>query len=311
MTALISGSMAFDTVMQFDDKFKNHILPDQIDILNISFLAPEMARNYGGCAGNISFNLNLLGGSSLPVATVGSDFSPYMEWMSQNKIINDGIKQIESAFTAQAFITTDVDNNQITTFHPGAMNFSHLNKIGVYEGVSLGIVSPNGRQGMIDHSQQFNELGIPFIFDPGQGMPMFTGDELNKFVEQASWLAFNDYEAKLMEEKTGISINNHAKKVEAIIVTHGEHGSTIFTNGTSISIPSAPIKKAADPTGCGDAYRAGLIFGLMNNLDWEITGRIASLMGAIKIEKKGSQNHFFSRNDFKDRFKDAFQINFS
>ena len=295
MTALISGSMAFDTVMQFDDKFKNHILPDQLDILNISFLAPSMTRNFGGCAGNISFNLNLLGGHGIPLATVGSDFSIYFDWIKKNKISSNGIYEIEDEYTAQAFITTDTDNNQITTFHPGAMNFSHINKINTFEGISIGIVSPDGRQGMIEHSNQFHELEIPFIFDPGQGMPMFDGDELNKFVEQASWLAFNDYEAKLMEERTNISMENHAKKVNAVIVTHGNKGSTILTGGSSIEIPPAPIDIANDPTGCGDAYRSGLIFGLMNNLDWEITGRVASLMGAIKVEKKGSQNHSFNK----------------
>ena len=306
MTALISGSMAYDTIMVFQDHFKNHILPEQVHILNVSFLVPEMRRNFGGCAGNIAYNLDLLGGDGLPMATVGSDFAPYASWMDEKGISRKGLREIEGEFTAQAFITTDRDDNQITAFHPGAMNHAHLNRVADHQGISIGIVSPDGRQGMIEHAEQFAQSGIPFIFDPGQGMPMFDGDDLNRFVAQATWLAFNDYEAKLMEERTGRSIEQLAAEVEAVVVTRGGEGSLIYTGGKCLEIPLAKAQQLLDPTGCGDAYRGGLLYGLMNGLDWEITGRIASLMGALKIESQGPQNHSFSRADFEARFQESF-----
>ncbi len=306
MSALISGSMAYDTIMVFQDHFKNHILPEQVHILNVSFLVPEMRRNFGGCAGNIAYNLNLLGGKGIPMATVGEDFAPYARWMDDKGVSRAGLKEIEGEFTAQAFITTDQDDNQITAFHPGAMNHAHLNRVGDHSGIRIGIVSPDGRQGMIEHAEQFAEAGIPFIFDPGQGMPMFDGDDLMRFVEQATWLAFNDYEAKLMEERTGRSTEQLAAQVEAVIVTRGGEGSTIHTGGKQLDIPLAPARELKDPTGCGDAYRGGLLYGLMQGVDWELTGRIASLMGAIKIESQGLQNHHFTREAFEARFKDVF-----
>jgi adenosine kinase len=306
MSALITGSMAFDTIMVFQDQFKNHILPDQVHILNVSFLVPEMRRNFGGCAGNIAFNLQLLGGHGLPMGTIGSDFAPYAAWLDRHGIRRDALKEIPDAFTAQAYITTDQDDNQITAFHPGAMNFSHENKIGEVSNVHLGMVSPDGRQGMIEHAEQFAAAGIPFIFDPGQGMPLFDGDALSRFADQATWLAFNDYEAKLMQERTGRSPEQLAKQVEAVIVTRGGEGSTIFTRDRHYEIPLAPARKLVDPTGCGDAYRGGLLFGLQHGLDWEVTGRIASLLGAIKIEHAGTQNHALSRADFDARFRETF-----
>jgi len=306
MSALISGSMAFDTIMVFQDHFKNHILPDQVHILNVSFLVPEMRRNFGGCAGNIAYNLNLLGGEGVPMATVGTDFAPYAAWMDEKGIDRKGLREIGGEFTAQAFITTDQDDNQITAFHPGAMNHAHLNRVSDFEGVTIGIVSPDGRQGMIEHAEQFAEAGIPFIFDPGQGMPMFDGEDLKRFASQATWLAFNDYEAKLMEERTGYSIEQLAEDAEAVIVTRGGEGSRIYTGGKCLEIPLAPASKIADPTGCGDAYRGGLLYGLMNGMDWEMTGRLASLMGAIKIEQQGPQNHTFERAEFENRFHEAF-----
>lgn len=306
MSALISGSMAYDTIMVFHDHFKNHILPDQVHILNVSFLVPEMRRNFGGCAGNIAYNLDLLGGDGFPMATVGTDFGPYANWMDEQGISRRGLLEVEQEFTAQAFITTDQDDNQITAFHPGAMNQSHLNRVGDFAGISIGIVSPDGRQGMIEHAEQFAEAGIPFIFDPGQGMPMFNGDDLNRFVEQATWLAFNDYEAKLMQERTGRSIEQLAGDVEAVVVTRGGEGSQVYTGGECREIPLAKASQLLDPTGCGDAYRGGLLYGLMNGMDWEITARIASLMGAIKIEQQGPQNHTFSRSEFEARFAESF-----
>ena len=306
MSALICGSMAFDTIMVFQDQFKNHILPEQVHILNVSFLVPEMRRNFGGCAGNIAFNLNMLEGDGLPMATVGTDFAPYAAWMDGYGIRRDALHEIPQAFTAQAYITTDQDDNQITAFHPGAMSFAHEVHVGSVDGVTLGMVSPDGRQGMIDHARQFAEAGIPFIFDPGQGMPMFDGDDLNRFAAQATWLAFNDYEAKLMQERTGKSPEQLAREVEAVIVTRGGEGSTIYSGGAAIEIPLAPAQQLVDPTGCGDAYRGGLLYGLQQGLDWDVTGRIASLMGAIKIEHAGTQNHAVSRADFDARFKETF-----
>ncbi len=306
MSALICGSIAYDTIMVFQDQFKNHILPDQVHILNVSFLVPELRRNFGGCAGNIAFNLNLLGGDGLPMGTVGDDFEPYAQWLGQQGVRQDAIKSIAGTFTAQAYITTDQDDNQITAFHPGAMNAAHENRIDDVDGVTLGMVSPDGRQGMIEHATQFAEAGIPFIFDPGQGMPMFDGDDLNRFVAQASYLAFNDYEAKLMEERTGKAPEQLAREVEAVVVTRGGEGSTIFTRDNIYEIPSAAVNRLVDPTGCGDAYRGGLLYGLQQGLDWDITGRIASLLGAIKIEHAGTQNHAVSRSDFDARFKETF-----
>jgi len=308
MSALICGSFAYDTIMVFHDHFKNHILPDQVHILNVSFLVPDLRREYGGCAGNIAYNLKLLGGEGKPMGTVGSDFGPYAEWMDQCGISRDHIRVIEGEYTAQAYITTDQDDNQITAFHPGAMNFSHENRIDDAEGCTLGLVSPDGRQGMIEHAAQFAEAGIPFIFDPGQGMPMFDGDTLMTFAEQATWLAFNDYEAKLMEERTGKSPRQLTELVDAVIVTSGGEGSNIYTREKQYVIPAAPAASLEDPTGCGDAYRAGLLYGLLNDMDWDVTGRIAALMGAIKIERAGTQNHSFSRDEFDERFKQAFGI---
>jgi adenosine kinase len=306
MSALICGSIAYDTIMVFQDQFKNHILPDQVHILNVSFLVPEMRRNFGGCAGNIAFNLKLLGGEGVPMGTVGEDFAPYADWLDGQGLSQTAIKRIPGTFTAQAYITTDQDDNQITAFHPGAMNEAHQNRVDDVDGIDLGVVSPDGRQGMLEHAAQFAEAGIPFLFDPGQGMPMFDGDDLNRFVEQASYLAFNDYEAKLMQERTGKGPEQLAQQVEAVVVTRGGEGSTIYTRKDRYDIPLAPARQLVDPTGCGDAYRGGLLYGLQQGLDWEVTGRIASLLGAIKIEHAGTQNHGISRSDFDARFQETF-----
>ncbi len=306
MSALICGSYAYDNIMVFHDRFKNHILPDKVHMLNVSFLVPEMRREFGGCAGNIAYNLKLLGGTPQPMATVGSDFTPYAEWMAKCGISNDYIKVIPDAYTGQAFITTDMDANQITAFHPGAMGFSHENDIAEAKDVKLGIVSPDGRDGMIVHAQQFAEQDIPFIFDPGQGMPMFDGEDLMRFIEQASYVTVNDYEMQLLQDRTGKSPHEIAEQVEALIVTLGGEGSHIYTKEHRIEVPAAKPAQLADPTGCGDAYRAGLLYGLMNDMDWETTGRIASLLGAIKIEQHGTQNHSFDRQAFDDRFKEVF-----
>ena len=310
MSALICGSMAYDTIMVFHDKFKNHILPEKVHILNVSFLVPVMRREYGGCAGNIAFNLNLLGEEALTMAVVGHDFEPYSQWMSQNGLSGEFIHVMDNHYTGQAYITTDEEGNQITAFHPGAMSFSHLNAVPVDRDISIGIVSPDGKEGMQLHAEQFVELDIPFVFDPGQGMPMFNGAELLKFVDQATWVTLNDYESELMQERTGLSLEQLAERVEALIITLGGKGSKIYTHGQCITIPAAKPKALLDPTGCGDAYRAGLLYGLMNELDWDITGRIASLMGAIKIEHHGTQNHSLSMDDFKQRYHENFGFTF-
>jgi adenosine kinase len=289
--------MAYDTIMVFHDKFKNHILPEKVHILNVSFLVPVMRREYGGCAGNIAFNLNLLGEEALTMAVVGHDFEPYSQWMSQNGLSGEFIHVMDNHYTGQAYITTDEEGNQITAFHPGAMSFSHLNAVPVDRDISIGIVSPDGKEGMQLHADQFVELDIPFVFDPGQGMPMFNGAELLKFVDQATWVTLNDYESELMQERTGLSLEQLAERVEALIITLGGKGSKIY-------------KALLDPTGCGDAYRAGLLYGLMNELDWDTTGRIASLMGAIKIEHHGTQNHSLSMGDFKQRYHENFGYSF-
>jgi|TARA_B100000929_G_scaffold204065_1_gene162341 adenosine kinase len=299
--------MAYDHIMVFKDQFKNHILPDKVHILNVSFLVPEMRREFGGCAGNIAYNLNLLDPSiALPMATVGKDFDSYGYWMDKHNINRKYIKIIEDAFTAQAFITTDMDDNQITAFHPGAMNYSQENDISDVQSYSLGIVSPDGRDGMLKHAQQFADKNIPFVFDPGQGMPMFNGEELIQFIEQATWVTVNDYEWQMMKEKTGLSEKEITEKVEALIVTRGGDGSHIYTKEELIEVPSVKPESISDPTGCGDAYRAGLLYGLINDIDLEITGKIASLMGSIKISCYGTQNHSFTIEEFKSRFESEF-----
>lgn len=306
MAALICGSLAYDTIMVFNDQFKNHILPEKVHILNVSFQVPEMRREFGGCAGNIAYNLKLLGGDPLPLGAVGRDFGPYAEWMDRCGINRRYIKVCEDTFTAQAFITTDRDDNQITAFHPGAMNRSHEVRVTAADRVKLGIVAPDGREGMIQHARQFAEAGIPFIFDPGQGMPLFDGEDLLGFLEQATWVTLNDYEAELMQQRTGKSLKDLAGYTKGLIVTLGSRGSRIYTDGRAFEIPPAAVTAVKDPTGCGDAYRAGLLYGLLNDLDWETTGRIASLMGAIKIERHGTQNHRFTREEFATRFRRSF-----
>ncbi|MDH5359119.1 MAG: carbohydrate kinase family protein [Gammaproteobacteria bacterium] len=310
MSALICGSYAYDNIMVFPDHFKNHILPDKVHMLNVSFLVPEMRREFGGCAGNIAYNLKLLGGEPLPMATIGTDFEPYAKWMDECGISRKYLTTIDNSFTGQAFITTDLADNQIIAFHPGAMSFSHKNQVKDASGVTIGIISPDGSEGMIQHAAQFAEAEIPFIFDPGQGMPMFDGDDLMRFIDQATYVTVNDYEAELLQERTGKSLETLSEQVEALIVTRGAEGSNIYFNSEYIHVPAAKISEALDPTGCGDAYRAGLLHGLMNNMDWETTGRIASLMGAIKIEHHGPQNHHFTMDEFQARYKTNYGENF-
>jgi adenosine kinase len=319
MASLICGSIAYDTIMNFEGKFADQILPEQIHILNVAFLVPTMRREFGGCAGNIAYNLSLLGGDPIIMATVGSDATSYMKRLDKLKIDVSHIRQIDQAFTAQAMITTDQANNQITAFHPGAMDQSHLNLVSTViterakntKGTAkLGIVAPDGRQGMWEHCHQLVEANIPFIFDPGQGLPMFNGPELLELVDIASYLAVNDYEGEMLAQRTGLSLSKVAERVKALIVTKGAEGADIYSDGKCISIPPVPATKVVDPTGCGDAFRGGLLFGLENGMDWETTGRLASLMGSIKITHQGPQNHQLSQAQIAEQFKAAFGFTF-
>jgi len=311
MATLICGSMAYDTIMVFNDRFKNHILPEQVHILNVSFQVPELRREFGGCAGNIAFNLKMLGGDPLPMATVGGDFGDYAAWLERCDIDCSHVTEVPGSYTAQAYITTDLDDNQITAFHPGAMNESQRNSVADASGVTLGIVAPDGRQGMIEHAAQFAGTGIPFIFDPGQGLPLFDGPELLGLIDQAGWLTVNDYESRLVQERTGLPLEVLADRVEAIVVTRGGEGSTVYHAGTMHSIPAVAVAEAVDPTGCGDAYRAGLLYGIANSLDWPTTGRLAALLGALKVTVHGTQNHHCDRDALEDRFHEAFGYRFN
>ena len=306
MSALICGSMAYDTIMVFNDKFSNHILPDQVHILNVSFQVPTLRKEFGGCAGNIAYNLKLLGEEPLPMATVGQDFTPYESWLKKFQIDQRYIKVIPNSYTAQAYITTDLDDNQITAFHPGAMNYSQESKISEAKGYRIGMVSPDGREGMLAHAKQFSETGASFIFDPGQGLILFDGEELRLFIKQASWVVVNDYEAQLLQQRTGLSPHEIAAQVSGYIVTRGAEGSLIYTPDKRLEIPPVRAQSVLDPTGCGDAYRAGLLYGLLNEMDWETIGRIASLMGAIKVAHPGTQNHHFTLEEFDDKFHTEF-----
>lgn len=309
MSALICGSLAYDTIMVFSGRFQNEILPDKVHILNVAFLVPELRKEFGGTAGNIAYNLKMLGGEPLPMATVGKDFAQYEAWLDQHGISREYVKTIPEAYTAQAYITTDLDDNQITAFHPGAMSFAHTQDVhaAIKAGAKIGSVSPDGRDAMILHAEQFADAGLPFIFDPGQGLPMFGGDDLKAFIEKATYVAVNDYESEMIMDRTGWSLKEIADRVEALIVTRGGKGSHIYTRSKTHEIPTASAQALADPTGCGDAYRAGLLYGLLNGMDWETTGRVASLIGAIKIERPGPQNHYVGPEDFRARFKKEFR----
>ncbi len=305
MTTLICGSLAFDNIMVFPDRFKNHILPEQIHILNVAFLVPEMRREFGGCAGNIAYNLMLLGGDATIMATVGDDAQPYLDRLDKLGLSRAQVRSVPGSFTAQAFITTDLDDNQITAFHPGAMSFSHLNKVD-RANASLGIVAPDGRDGMLQHARDFAAAGVPFVFDPGQGLPMFSGDDLMDFLRLADYACFNDYEAKLACDRTGRSLEQLAAEVKALIVTRGGAGSEIYVDGQKLEIPCVQPDAIVDPTGCGDAYRGGLLYGIAQGFDWLTTGRLASVMGAIKIAQRGGQNHQPSREEIAARYERAF-----
>jgi len=305
-SALICGSVAYDTIMVFPDRFRAHILPDKLHMLNVAFLVPQMRREFGGCAGNIAYNLGLLGDLGYPMGGIGSDFAPYAEWMNKQGMSGKYLVTIPEEHCAQAFITTDLDDNQITAFHPGAMNHSWKIKVPAHDGISIGVIAPDSRQGMLEHAEQFKAADIPFIFDPGQAMPLFAGDDFKRFITISDWLALNDYEWSLLQERTGWNAAEVCKHVKALIVTRGGEGSVIYAGDRTYEIPCARAKAVLDPTGCGDAYRAGLIHGILRGLDWETTGRIASLMGAIKVAVRGTQNHSFTLPQFAELYAQEF-----
>ncbi|MFM9882410.1 MAG: carbohydrate kinase family protein [Burkholderiales bacterium] len=308
MRVLICGSMAFDNIMVFQGRFREHILPEQIHMLSVSFLVPQLRREFGGCAGNIAYNLKLLGGSPVIMATVGDDAETYGARLDRLGISRERIRHVKDSLTAQAFITTDLDDNQITAFHPGAMNFSHENRIDAAVDARLAIVAPDGRDGMVQHVEQLAAARIPFVFDPGQGLPMFSGADLLQMIDQATYLAVNDYEGKMIEEKTGRSLDSLAQMVDALIVTKGASGSMILAKGERHDIESVKASAVVDPTGCGDAYRGGLLYGIVNGYDWKTTGRLASLMGSIKVASRGGQNHQVSRTEITAAYRTAFGV---
>ena len=291
MRTLICGSLAYDTIMVFPDRFARHILPEQLRVLSVSFQIGEMRREWGGCAGNIAYNLRGIGGDPVVMATVGDDGGDYRERLTALGVAVDGVRHVPGAYTAQAFIITDLDDNQITAFHPGAMNFSHQNRVDDVEAIALGIVAPDGKEGMSAHVEQFAQAGIPFMFDPGQAMPLFSGPELLAMIDRAHCVAVNDYEGQLLAERTGLSLAAIAERVEALIVTMGGDGSIIHTAGTTYVVPAARAAAVLDPTGCGDAYRAGILYGMSRGWDWEKTGGLASVLGSLKIASRGGQNH--------------------
>jgi len=306
MRTLICGSLAYDTIMVFPDRFARHILPEQTHVLSVCFQVGEMRREWGGCAGNIAYNLRAVGGDAVVMATLGKDGSAYRDRLHEHGIGIEGVREIDDAFTAQAFIITDLDDNQITAFHPGAMNHAHVSRVGDVGGIGLGIVAPDGKEGMVSHTEQFADAGIPFIFDPGQGLPLFSGRELLAMIERASYLTVNDYEAKLLSDRTGLSLQGLAERVDALVVTLGGEGSVIHADGATYMIPAVKPSAIVDPTGCGDAYRAGLLYGIAQGFDWERTGKLASVLGSLKIASRGAQNHVVNREIVAALYSEAF-----
>jgi adenosine kinase len=306
MKILVTGSIAYDTIMVFPDRFRNHLLADQLHILNVCFLTPEMRREYGGTAGNIGYNLKLLGEDPLVMATVGEDIQPYLERFEELGIATRLFKRVPGQFTAQAFITTDLDDNQITAFHPGAMNCSHENSIPRTLDAGLAIIAPDGKDGMLQHARECAAADMPFLFDPGQGLPMFSSAEIAEFLRLADYVAVNDYEGKLLEEKTGRKLESLARDVKALVYTLGARGSVIFAGGERYEVPCVPADAVVDPTGCGDAYRAGLLYGIAQGWDWPSTGKLGAVMGALKIARRGAQNHVAAPEEIENRFRKAF-----
>ena len=301
MSVVVCGSVAYDYLMEFDGEFSDFILPDQIHILSVAFNVPRLRKEFGGCAGNIGFNMKKLGMDPIICATVGKDFGDYLAWMKSNDISISGIKVIDDMFTAQCFITTDEKNNQLTSFHPGAMEEGHSNSIPDSEGIEMVILSPDGKESTILHANEMHSKGIPIMYDPGQGLPMFDKSEILNFIDQADWIILNEYEASLLSEITGLDRDQIKTKVSAVIITKGGEGSSIFVDDQLISIDPVPAENEADPTGCGDAYRAGLIYGMTHDLGWEKSGKLGSLLGSIKVQSHGTQNHKVELEDLLSR----------
>ena len=291
MSALICGSLAFDSIMTFEGRFAEQILPDQLHILNVSFLVPALRREFGGCAGNIAYSLKLLGGTPLPMATVGSDGADYLARMRAPGISTEFVREVEGAYTAQAMIMTDRDNNQITAFHPGAMMQAHVTRIEARSDIRLGMISPDGREAMLQHAEQFKAAGIPFVFDPGQGLPMFDGPDLAHFVELASWVSVNDYEARMLCERTGLSCAELSRRVQGLVVTLGAQGCEVWVDGEKTAVPPVQAEAVVDPTGCGDAFRGALLFGLEQGWSLARCAELGNRVGARKIASRGGQNY--------------------
>lgn len=309
-TTLICGSLAFDKIMQYHGRFADTLMADQLHRVNVSFLVPTLRTEYGGCAANIAYNLNMLGGDPLIMAALGQDGGEYLERFGKFGLATRAIRTIPNAYTAQCFVTADDDNNQINAFHPGAMQFSHENNAADMGPLRLAIIAPDGRDGMIKHAADLAALGVPVMFDPGQQLPMFNGEELRTFIGQATYLAANDYEFEMVMERTGWSQDEIASRLDALIITRGDKGSEIYANGARHDIPVVTADAVVDPTGCGDAYRAGLLYGIVNGYDWPTTGRLASVMGALKIAHQGGQNHVATKEQIGDRFEAAFGYRF-
>jgi adenosine kinase len=306
MTILVCGSLAYDTIMVFPDQFKKHILADNIHILNVAFMVPDMRREFGGTGGNIGYNLRLLGEEPLIMATVGHDFAPYAQRLEKLGLSARHVRVLDGQFTAQAFITTDIDDNQITAFHPGAMSDSQVNRVADAPGAKLAIVSPDGRQGMVEHCRDLAAAGIPFVFDPGQGLPMFSGPDLLEMLKGARALTVNDYEARIVEDKTGTPVQEIAASIGAVIVTRGGEGSVLYTRGGRIDVAAVKAGKVVDPTGCGDAYRAGLLYGMARGWEWRRCARLGSVMGSLKIAHRGGQNHSPTRDEIAAKLRQSF-----
>jgi adenosine kinase len=291
MASLICGSLAFDSIMTFEGRFAEQILPDQLHILNVSFLVPALRRDFGGCAGNIAYSLKILGGTPVPMATVGTDGAEYLQRLKTLGISTEYVREVANSYTAQAMIMTDRDNNQITAFHPGAMMQAHTTHIEKRTDIKLGIISPDGRDAMLQHAEQFKAADIPFVFDPGQGLPMFDGADLNRFIDQATWVTVNDYEGKMLSDRTGLSHAEISKRVQGLIVTLGAEGCEVWVDGQKTLVP--PVKAAAvvDPTGCGDAWRGALLFGLEQGWSLAKCAALGNQVGALKIAQRGPQNY--------------------
>ncbi|MEO6973322.1 MAG: carbohydrate kinase family protein [Rhodoferax sp.] len=299
MATIICGSLAFDTIMTFEGRFAEQILPDQLHILNVSFLVPALRRDFGGCAGNIAYSLKLLGGDPLPMAALGSDGGDYIARLHRLGIDTEFVREISDTYTAQCFITTDLANNQITAFHPGAMQLAHLTKIAPRSDIGLGIISPDGRDAMLQHAEQFKAAGIPFVFDPGQGLPMFDGKELAHFVELATWVTVNDYEGKMLSDRTGWSNAEISHHVQGLIVTLGAEGSEVWIRGEKTLVPAVKATAVVDPTGCGDAYRGALLYGLERGWSLARCAELGSRIGAIKIAQRGPQNYTLDMSEIE------------